>query len=88
MKRIYKYPLTGVWNKVLMPYGSEIITVRYQESQFGFGVMLYALVDPTADKVQKTFFVVPTGGEVGGNVRYVGTIENTFLEVLHIFEML
>ena len=93
MKRIFKYPLPLVvkggvaqWNSNIeaeIPAGAQILSVAIQ---FGAPVM-WAKVDPEAEKKTRSLFILATGAEVPDGVRFIGTLifEDGGL-VFHIFE--
>src|SRR5689334_10974082 len=87
MKRILKYDLGIGVHTVNIPAGAEILTARYQHSNYGDGVKLWALVDtdPATRKIPVTYLLIRTGGEVMIPVTYVATIENPDGLIFHLF---
>lgn len=84
MKRIFKYALAVEdQQSIVMPSGAEILTVQMQ----GGEPQVWALVDDTNDKHQRTFLIFGTGHPVIDNPgNYVGTFQlrNGAL-VFHVF---
>mgnify|MGYP005988701363 CR=1 FL=1 len=72
MKVIYKYRLPfKEESKVIMPQGSTIIRVDGLDG----ALWLWAVVDPSLTLVERTFYLVKTGGELPEDVYpedYVG----------------
>lgn len=81
MKTVFKYPLLANRRGVEMPRGARILTVMMQAG----GPTVWALVDPSAEKVYRTVHIVGTGHEVPPHTVYVGSvIDGPF--VWHIFD--
>ena len=85
--KILKYDLEGT--KVTIPAGAQPLSVRYQESDFGVGIKLWCLVDPTVTQEKSyDFKIIPTGvdipKEVLGNQFFFGTVETSLGEMLHV----
>jgi len=58
MKRIFKYPLDVVdFQVVNMPKDAELLDVQVQNN----GLQLWALVEPSAEKVDRVIAIVGTG---------------------------
>lgn len=86
MKAIWKYTLQGPRCTVQMPAGARILDLQVQHNL----PQIWALVDPAAPTVSRTFQAVPTGGEFSeAGWSYVGTFQiNGGSLVFHIFEAL
>jgi len=77
MKAIYKYPIKNEEVQTLMlPKGAEILSIQVQSGS----VVLYAIVNPDAEKEKRVFRCYITGDSVdyGRNdfdneLKYVGT---------------
>jgi hypothetical protein len=83
---IWEYPLALVGTQTLqMPQGAALLTVQLQASQ----LTLWALANPTAPLVGRTFAVVGTGEEgdaaVMTRANYIGTVSEDRL-VWHVFD--
>lgn len=87
MREVWKYGVGtfGLFS-INMPEGAQILTVG---AQHDVGHM-WALVDPRAPRVSRTFLLTGTGHEIDGTltVEYVGTFQqvNGAL-VWHVFEV-
>lgn len=89
MKRIFKYEITRpAMGKVQLPKGAEIISARYQSSDYGEGFMLWALVDPQETTHETRFFdVCPTGSQVDPGAKFIATVEQQSSGLIfHVFE--
>jgi hypothetical protein len=82
---IWKYPVlvTDTFT-IHMPTGARILSVQVQDG----GAMMWALVDPDAPKVTRTFRVAGTGHKVDAAGVFVGTFQmlNGRL-VFHLFDL-
>ena len=80
---IWKWNLQPV-TTINMPVGAQILTAQEQ----GGGVALWALVDPGAQKHNRTFSVYATGQTHHDNPGlYIGTVQvQGGAIVLHVFE--
>lgn len=87
---VYKYPLLiGETTVVYLPRGCEILDVRAQ----GVNPCLWALVDSTAETVQRIFRVVATGEPLSvmgtEQLTYVSTFQMLGGQpVFHAFEII
>ena len=89
-KKIFKYPIQVTdTQKVKMPALAEILTAQFQE---GYGLCLWALVDPEMDVEEKTIVIYGTGHSTDlhdMNYNYIGTVqERNGALVWHVFELL
>lgn len=96
MRKIFKYKLNvaydgivGTWDPVQvieMPGSPKILSVGIQAGE----AMLWALVNPDAEKQRKKVYVTNTGGELGDEFvgrRFLGTlIFGSGGIVLHVWE--
>ncbi len=87
---VYKYELVSGGRTVLsLPAGTEILCVQVQRRILN----LWTMVDPGSEMIEevehRAFVAVPTGGEVQGDVVYIGTaqMQNGRTSV-HVFEEL
>ena len=84
MKTIYKYSIDPLF-RTMLPEGAKVLSVGSQ----GSGMFLWALVDPNAPKVERTFDVYGTGHTVDyhDGMEFIGTVmmEGGAL-VFHVFE--
>lgn len=91
-KLVFKYDLAFEVDTLSLPEGSEILTVRYQASEYGEGLKLWAFVPspPTQlAKKQVTFVTVPTGAHVMDKpMKYIATVETPQGEIFHTFQLL
>lgn len=95
-KRILKYKLQEQQYRLYEPFsvsmyaGSELLSFGYQESDYGYGPVVWALVpDESADdanKVLRKFIIFPTGANIADNDHYIGTIITSQGLVWHLFE--
>lgn len=87
MRVIYKYEVSARdgYVAVDIPANAEIVHVREQHHRTI--VCFWALVDPNAVMVRRTFFVQGTGGQVPPYSRYLGTAMPSPDVVLHLFEV-
>ena len=84
MRTIFKYQLTGPDHHniiVEMPKGAEIVHCDYQDVV----LTIWAKVDPSADKEDRTFAVSGTGLPIGDDWQYVGTTALGRM-IVHVFE--
>lgn len=83
MRTIWKYAMP--WSGTVslhLPRGAQVLSVQEQEG----ALTLWALVDPKAANVRRTFVVAITGGEVGDRqITHLGTVQFGGY-VAHIFE--
>jgi len=81
--KVWKYPLRITADqKVEMPAGSEILSVKMEKSQ----LCLWALVSPAGNKETRYIEVFGTGHHVEpGTRKYLGTVQDHGL-VWHVFE--
>lgn len=79
----FEIPITDTFVKS-MPSGAELLSVQVQHEQ----PMLWALVDPRAERVSRKFALVGTGHEhMGPWGRYVGTFQlRGGALVFHLFD--
>jgi hypothetical protein len=86
LKTIWKFPFViADETSCTMPEGAELLTVQVQ----GFGHFIWALVDPKAKKVRRTFRVIGTGYPIEDDsaLQYVGTFQQRRgALVWHLFE--
>jgi hypothetical protein len=93
-KVIYKYPLFTAAGyqpeiEIVMPYGAQILSVQKQQSAFGRGAYLWALVPGEAPMAQtRNFRLIMTGEELSNwpNLHYLATVQTENGIVMHIFE--
>ena len=83
--KIWKFPLRVTeTQRVAMPAGAEILSVKMQKGQ----LCLWALVSPERDKEMCTIEVHGTGNPIGpGNREYLGTVQDHAL-VWHVFKVI
>lgn len=87
-KKIYRYPLAIQGEqRVRMPKGAYVISAGVAPTG---EVSVWALVDPEASPIERTFFVVGTGNPVWEEVQraaFVGTVVGQARpQVWHIFQ--
>jgi len=86
-KTIWKYPITT--NDCIgldLPVGAEILDIQIQNDM----PCIWALVDPEAIKVNRTFYIYGTGHviEYSCSKEYIGTYQLFGGElVFHVFEL-
>lgn len=72
MKEIWKFPLEAGAQLLSMPTGAGALAAQAQHG----APCIWALVDPTARKVQRTAVVVGTGHTFAPcDLQYVGTVQ-------------
>lgn len=89
MNKIFKYnvpmTLTETFN-INMPKDSEVIDVQMQDSQFGQGIFIWAVVDTSKKVVPFIFEWIPTGGNIPEyEVQYLKTLQLQNGLVFHLF---
>jgi hypothetical protein len=85
VKCIYKYKIIEFGNfSLFMPAGAEILCVQMQ----GTNPCIWAIVEPEATLVQRSFCVRGTGNNFDGTeVRYIGTFQaEEGIFIWHLFE--
>jgi hypothetical protein len=81
---IYKYPLPTIRSKVQMPQGARVLSVQVQRNE----LVLWALCDPDAPKVERVFRAVMTGEPMMEHGHYIATVQlNGGDVVAHVFEV-
>lgn len=81
-RQVWKYDVES--GSVSMPVGAELLSVQMQRGV----ITLWALVDPAAPAVHRSFVVVGTGQDLpDGDLVYRGTIQAGAF-VWHVFERL
>ena len=86
MKAIWKFPLEySQHNSLYIPRGAKILSCGIQNDQ----AVVWALVDPTAEKVIQVLKLFPTGQETdwlsNPNAEFIGTITFSNSFVYHVF---
>jgi len=86
--QVWKFPLRPAdVNEIEMPKGAEVLTI---DTQAGYP-MMWAKVDPDAEKETRHFRVAGTGHELGVGVgEYLGTFQvrgRARALIFHVFEM-
>lgn len=86
MKTIHKFILEQeVMQDIELPEDAEILTVQNQNEK----ICLWAMLDPAAPKIHRTFAVFGTGWRITTNakLRYIGTVQlDGGALVSHVFE--
>lgn len=87
-KAIWKFELTPDNNLYEMPKGAKILCVQTQNEK----PMVWALVDPDAEKEKRELIIIPTGAELfsnmADNMLYIGTFQvGGGSLVFHVFEI-
>ena len=85
--KVFKYRVDGASLQVIrLPKGAKILQVAWQRHQQD--TFLWALVDPEAPLVSRTFYLMATGQEMGDaeGLLHVGTFQMGVL-VWHLFEV-
>lgn len=87
VRAIWKFDLeTGPVTIIEMDADAELLGVRLQSSAFGTGLKLWAVVNPDAPKVERRFVIVPTGGQVLAEDKFVSSVELSGGVMIHVFE--
>lgn len=60
---VWKYWVDRRKIEILIPEGAQLLDVGMQATAEGYQPCVWALVDPTAKPVPRTFVVVPTGAK-------------------------
>jgi len=84
MKTIWKFPLAIVnWQDVEMPMGATILSVDVQKDI----LCIWALVDPTRNKVNRRIRIAGTGHEIDPRgLDYIGTAQMAGGDLIwHVF---
>ncbi len=79
-RRIFKYPLTGWETIIQIPAPFEPLCVYVQ----GDKIQVWVKVNDMGSDVPVTFYMVPTGGEIPTQSKYVATV-HTPPTVWHVF---
>ena len=86
MAQVWKFPIyANSVQSILMPKGAQILSVQTQQGS----PVIWAIVDPAADKEKRIFSVYGTGHNMPKDgLKYVGTWQesNQYL-VWHLFEV-
>ena len=92
--RVYKYDVPDTDPLyIALPVGARLLKFDYQDSPYGSGFKLWALVDPPGEGPQdRKFKLVGTGDYLSSHgtekLKYVGTAEHKPTElVAHLFEV-
>ena len=90
--KVYKYDVPDVQSLGLtLPEGATLLKFNYQDSPYGSGFKLWALVDPLAPQESRNFILVGTGEETHhptSELKYISTAEHGPTElVAHLFEV-
>lgn len=84
---IWKFELNELMgvNKVEMPKGAVALSVGEQRDS----LVLWAIVDPIAEKETRSFGVCATGGGAPASGRFIGTVTLNlgYAHVAHVFEV-
>lgn len=82
---IYKYPVVD--GKINVPHRHEIIHIGYQNSDFGSGIMVWAIVDSElVDIRRETVFILMTGEKVPDNTKHIRSFELENGKMCHAFK--
>ena len=85
-RTIWKFEIPEAEKSIVkMPKGHTTLTAQQQYST----VKIWAVVDPTEDMVDTTFYLIGTGNKMPevANLKYVGTIQSyAGSQVHHLFE--
>lgn len=80
---VWKFPITihpGHVGTIALPEGASIVAVQLQGGEINAAPHLWALVDPVAAKVDRTFAVVGTGW----NIDHVEGLDAAHVRVVHV----
>ena len=81
MKKIWKFTLTQPLNAISMPKGARLLDAQMQ----GNVLVLWALVDPDAEKVIRDILLCGTGNTIHEAFAYVATVQVPPF-VWHVFD--
>lgn len=83
-KIIYKYPISGLQAKYLVPKGAKVLSVQHQERVTQVWMEIPC---PEADKECREFFMVPTGQMFDADKAvYLATVQEHDGFVGHVYE--
>jgi len=85
MRKIYKYKIKSLgMTNILMPQGAQILSAQWQYSS---PVSVWAIVDPNAPQVARSFYTVMTDAPPPDDPRYkfLATIQEETEFVYHVF---
>ena len=87
VQTIWKFPIeTTDFQNLVMPKGAKVLCVQIQDDN----PFIWAMVDPSAEKEERSFLVLGTGHPVQTedlNLDYIGTYQlKNGLLVFHLFE--
>ena len=73
MKTIYKYTIASQKASLFLPPDAEVLDIQAQEP----GIAMWVLLDPEAEKVERTFHVFSTGWEISypNDLHYIATVQ-------------
>ena len=80
--KIYKYPLADT---VDLPIDWMPLCIRFQDSDFGRGPMLWVTVTPSNPTQPVSFLTIPTGGEVPDGAYHISSWETPDGLMFHTF---
>lgn len=83
MKTVHKYELKSHDASIKLPLGAEILTVQLQNDR----PVLWALIDPGNELVDRFISIVGTGWDVEDSMKYICTYPDGYM-VWHVFEIL
>lgn len=86
-KAIWKYELTPGRTTLSVPKGERVLCVMTQYDDVH--ICIWMLVDPSAEKVERTFICIGTGHQVEDRQlgKYIGTVKLHDDEIIaHVFE--
>ncbi len=91
--KVYKYDVLDLNPLYLgLPVGATLLKFDYQDSPYGRGFKLWALVDPLALNEDRKFILVSTGHDLfqtAEQLKYVGTAEHGSTKLIaHLFEII
>lgn len=93
-KRILKYTLSDKnyvpganVHAIDMPEGAQVLTARWQQSEYGKGFAIWCLVDESQPKQAREFVVLATGDDMWNpRAIYIATCEKPSGTIWHVFE--
>lgn len=82
---IHKYTLKSDVNKIQIPEGGIVIDSQLQHGE----PVMWVQVDPTKEKVTRSFMFIPTGGNVTDKMVYIKTVQfHGGNLVFHLYEII
>jgi hypothetical protein len=86
--KVFKYEVDFTAKEISLPKGAKVLHADVQQSNFGNGIYIWALVNPNeGSKESRFFYACPTGGLVYNDSDvYIGSAQTKEGFMFHVFE--